>query len=41
MTEDRQDRPGVITLPPFIYLGFLLLGLGLDYAWPVALVPDG
>lgn len=41
MSEDRQDRPGVIAPPPFIYLGFLLLGLGLDYAWPVALVPDG
>jgi protein-S-isoprenylcysteine O-methyltransferase Ste14 len=28
---------GVITRPPFLYLGCLLLGLGLDYALPLPL----
>ncbi len=30
------DKPGVIAPPPLIFLGFLLLGLGLDFLWPAA-----
>ncbi len=41
MTGDDKDLAGVIAPPPLIYLAFLLLGLGLDYVWPVALVPAG
>jgi protein-S-isoprenylcysteine O-methyltransferase Ste14 len=33
-----RDVPGVITLPPFIYLGFLALGIALQLVWPAALV---
>ena len=40
MTETENDRPGVIAKPPLIYLGFLLLGLGLDRLWPVAVLPE-
>ncbi len=35
-----QDAPGVIAKPPFIYLGFLALGLGLDWLWPYPLLPE-
>lgn len=34
------DAPGVIAKPPFIYLGFLALGLGLDRLWPYPLLPE-
>ena len=40
MTDDDKDLPGVIAPPPFIYLAFLLVGLGLNYIWPVAVVLD-
>ena len=41
MTEVSQpDAPGVIAKPPFIYLGFLVLGLGLDWLWPYPLLPE-
>ncbi len=41
MTETpEQDAPGVIAKPPFIYLGFLALGLGLDWLWPYPLLPE-
>ena len=36
----RQDAPGVIARPPFIYLGFLALGLALDWLWPNPLLPE-
>lgn len=39
MTADNRDCPGVIAPPPVIYLGFLGLGLGLDYVWPAAVLP--
>ena len=39
MTADNRDCPGVIAPPPIIYLGFLGLGLGLDYVWPAATLP--
>lgn len=38
MTEDAADKPGVIALPPFIYLAFLLAGLGLEVIAPTALL---
>ena len=37
MTEHGKDNPGVIAIPPLIYLGFLVLGGALDYTWPVGL----
>ena len=40
MTAKENDSPGVIAKPPLIYLGFLLLGLGLDRLWPVAVLPE-
>ncbi len=39
MTENAKDNPGVIAPPPLIYLGFLALGFGLDYFWPIAILP--
>ena len=36
----EKDVPGVIARPPFIYLGFLVLGLGLDWLWPYPLLPE-
>ncbi len=40
MTATENDCPGVIAKPPLIYLGVLLLGLGLDRLWPVAVLPE-
>ncbi len=41
MTETPEpDAPGVIAKPPFIYLAFLVLGLGLDWLWPNPLLPE-
>jgi len=41
MTEvPEQDSPGVIAKPPVIYLGFLALGLWLDWLWPNPLLPE-
>ena len=41
MTETPEpDAPGVIAKPPFIYLGFLALGLVLDWLWPHPLLPE-
>jgi protein-S-isoprenylcysteine O-methyltransferase Ste14 len=39
MDEGAKDHPEVIAKPPFIYLAFLLVGLALDYLWPVATFP--
>lgn len=36
----ENDAPGVIAKPPFIYLGFLALGLLLDWRWPYPLLPE-
>ncbi len=33
------DKPGVIAPPPLIFLGFLLVGWGLDRIWPAAFLP--
>ncbi len=39
MTHDQADKPRVIARPPLIYLGALMLGLALDFAWPSAQLP--
>lgn len=39
--RNARDNPGVIAPPPLIYLGFLVVGLALDYLWPVAPVAEG
>jgi len=36
-TGDAKDRPGVIVPPPLIYLGFLAIGFGFGWLWPLAL----
>ena len=36
----EQDAPGVIARPLLIYLGFLALGLVLDWLWPYPLLPE-
>ncbi len=40
MVGDEPDRPGVIALPPLIYLGFFLFGLAADLVWPLPLLPQ-
>ncbi len=37
MTEGRaeQDRHPFVPPPPFVYAGFFVVGLGLDYLWPL------
>lgn len=32
-----EDNAGVVAQPPYIFLGFLALGFGLDTAWPFGL----
>jgi protein-S-isoprenylcysteine O-methyltransferase Ste14 len=36
----QNDSPGVITIPPFIYLFFLAVGSALDFLFPVALLSN-
>ncbi len=36
-----KDTAGVIAPPPVIYLAFLLIGLGADRLWPMAVLPQG
>jgi protein-S-isoprenylcysteine O-methyltransferase Ste14 len=40
MTKDETDNAGVMAPPPLIYAAGLLFGQGLDYLWPLALMPD-
>lgn len=40
MSSEPTDSPGVVVPPPFIYLAGLLAAFGLDWVWPVALLPD-
>ena len=35
---DARDTAAVIAPPPLIYAGFLLLGIALNYGWPMAIV---
>jgi len=40
MTEhENADKANVIVLPPLIYLGFFLVGVGLQYVWTIKLMP--
>ena len=39
MAEIIKDNPGVIARPPRLYLGALAIGLLVDWAWPVAVIP--
>src|SRR5271168_4196331 len=44
MLEDsggNGDVAGVIAPPPLIFLGFLVLGLAVGYAWPLSIVGNG
>ncbi len=43
MATERNHRgtAGVIAPPPLIYLGFLALGVALDYLWPAGLATGG
>ena len=36
-----KDTPGVIAPPPLIFLGFLIVGFGLDAVLPLPLGPTG
>ena len=38
MGENVNDRAGVIAPPPLIYLGFIVVGLALEYIWPAPLL---
>ena len=40
MTDGATDNAGVMIPPPLVYGAGLLIGLGLDYLWPLALLPD-
>ena len=39
MNAVDQDSPGVIAIPPFIYLGFLALGFLIDFFFPQRFIP--
>ncbi len=36
----ERDAPGVITIPPLIYVPFFAIGILLDYIFPVPLLPN-
>ena len=38
MSEPSKDRAGVIAPPPLIFLGFVLVGLALEYLWSAPLL---
>ena len=39
MTEDpKRDRHPFVPPPPFVYAGYFVVGLGLDYLWPAPLL---
>ena len=40
MAANAKDTPGVIALPPFIYLEFLFVGFVIDYFLPFPVLPD-
>ncbi len=40
MSEAHKDSSNAITLPPFIYLGFLAVGLAADFALPYPLLTN-
>ncbi len=40
MTDNTSDSAGVITIPPIIYLIGLLVGLLIDYFYPIGFLPE-
>lgn len=40
MSEPRNDHAGVIAPPPLIWLGHIALGIGLIFAFPIALISN-
>ncbi len=38
--NDQPDKPGVVALPPVIFLVFFVVGLALDQIWPLPLLAD-
>ena len=40
MNNPEKDHAGVLAPPPVILLGHIALGVGLNFAWPVAVIPD-
>jgi len=41
MTSPPPDRSGVRFPPPLVYALLFLLGWGINWLWPVALIPGG
>lgn len=41
MRTAHEDSPGVSFPPPFVYLGFLLLGIAMEWLWPIGLGVGG
>ncbi len=37
VSAGAEDNPGVLAQPPYIFIGFLALGFGLDRVWPSGL----
>ncbi len=35
----KHEGPGLPVHPPLLYLAALLVGIGLNYLWPIALMP--
>ena len=40
MTDNTSDSAGVMTIPPIIYLIGLLVGLPIDYFYPIEFLPE-
>ena len=38
--SEKKDTAGVLAPPPIIYLAFFVIGMELDYLWPVPLLPQ-
>ncbi len=39
MNSKEHEGPGLPVHPPVVYLVVLLIGIGLNYGWPLALLP--
>jgi len=37
--QAAHDNPGVVTRPPLIYLYSILIGLTLQFVWPLKVLP--
>ena len=40
MNTDKGSAPGVIALPPLVYVPFLAMGIVLDFLFPVPVLPN-